>query len=139
MSQENLEKTREFIEAYNRRDFDTATRWFDPGVEWVLPEHQRSDSAIGVNGILRFWEGLDETFDELQLCPQEYVDAGDRVATRLRHRVRGKGSGLELDDELYHQVVTFRDGMMVRIEYLESWPETLEAAGIDDHPALRSG
>lgn len=138
MSEENVDKTRDFIDAYNRRDFDAATRWFDPDVEWVLPEHQRSDSAIGVKGIIRFWEGLDETFDVLQLRPQEYVDAGDRVATRLRHLARGKGSGLELENELYHQVVTFRDGVMVRIEYLESWPETLDAAGAHDHPALQS-
>jgi hypothetical protein len=26
--------------------------------------------------------------------------------------------------------------VMVRIEYLDSWPAALEAAGIDDHPAL---
>jgi ketosteroid isomerase-like protein len=129
MSEENVERTRDFIEAYNRRDFDEATRCFDPDVEWVLPEHQRSDSAIGVKGIIRFWEGLDETFDELQLKPQEYVDAGDRVATRLRHLARGKGSGLELEDELYHQVTTFRDGAIVRIEYLTTWDEALEAAG----------
>jgi ketosteroid isomerase-like protein len=138
MSQENVDKTRDFIDAYNRRDFDAATRWFDPDVEWILPEHQRSDSAIGIKGIIRFWEGLDETFDVLQLRPQEYVDAGDRVATRLRHLARGKGSGLELENELYHQVTTFRDDVMVRIEYLESWPETLEAAGVHDHPALQS-
>ena len=139
ISKENVDKTRDFIDAYNRRDFDSATRWFDPDVEWVLPEHQRSDSAIGIKGIIRFWEGLDETFDVLQLRPQEYVDAGDRVATRLRHLARGKGSGLELENELYHQVTTFRDGVMVRIEYLESWPDALEAAGIDDHPALQRG
>jgi len=138
VSEENVDKTRDFIDAYKRRDFDAATRWFDPDAEWVLPEHQRSDSAIGVKGIIRFWEGLDETFDVLQLRPQEYVDAGDRVATRLRHLARGKGSGLELENELYHQVVTFRDGVMVRIEYLESWPETLDAAGAHDHPALQS-
>ena len=131
MSQDNLDKTRDFIDAYNRRDFDAATRWFDPDVEWVLPEHQSSDSAIGVTGIIRFWKGLDETFDVLQLCPQEYVDAGDRVATRLRHLARGKGSGLELDNELYHQVTTFRDGVMVRIEYVTSWEQALEAAGIE--------
>jgi ketosteroid isomerase-like protein len=136
MSQQNVDKTREYIEAYNRRDFDAAIRHFDPDIEWVLPEHQRSDSAIGTRGILRFWEGLDETFDELRLQPQEYVDAGDRVATRLRHFARGKGSGLELDAELYHQVTTFRDGTIVRIEYVTSWEEALEAAGIDDHPAL---
>ena len=86
MSQENVDRTRDFIDAYNRRDFDAAVPDFDRDVEWVLPDHQRSDSAIGTPGIIRFWEGLDETFDELQLLPQEYVDAGDRVATRLRHR-----------------------------------------------------
>jgi ketosteroid isomerase-like protein len=129
MSQENVDRAREFIDAYNRRDFDAATRWFDPDIEWVLPEHQRSDSAIGVKGILRFWEGLDETFDELQLRPQEFVDAGDRVATRLRHLARGKGSGLELDDELYHQVTTFRNGTIVRIEYVTTWGTALELAG----------
>jgi ketosteroid isomerase-like protein len=136
VSQENVDKTREYIEAYNRRDFDAAIRHFDPDIEWVLPEHQRSDSAIGTRGIIRFWEGLDETFDEVRLEPQEYVDAGDRVATRLRHFARGKGSGLELDAELYHQVTTFRDGTIVRIEYVTSWEEALEAAGIDDHPAV---
>ena len=128
MSQENVNKTRDFIDAYNRRDFEAATRDFDRDVEWVLPEHQRADSAIGTPGIIRFWEGLDETFDELQLRPQEFIDAGDRVATRLRHFARGKGSGLELDNELYHQVVTFRDGVIVRIEYVTTWEEALELA-----------
>lgn len=129
MSQENVERTRDFIDAYNRRDFDAAIRDFDPDIQWVLPEHQRSDSAIGLRGIIRFWEGLDETFDELQLRPQEFVDAGDRVATRLRHFARGKGSGLELDNELYHQVTTFReDGTIVRMEYVTTWEEALEAA-----------
>ena len=128
MSQENVNKTRDFIDAYNRRDFEAATRDFDRDVEWVLPEHQRADSAIGTPGIIRFWEGLDETFDELQLRPQEFVDAGDRVATRLRHFARGKGSGLELDNELYHQVVTFRDGVIIRIEYVTTWEEALELA-----------
>jgi GNAT superfamily N-acetyltransferase/ketosteroid isomerase-like protein len=133
MSQENVDKTRGFIDAYNRRDFEAATRDFDRDIEWVLPEHQRADSAIGTPGIIRFWKGLDETFDELQLRPQEFVDAGDRVATRLRHFARGKGSGLELDNELYHQVVTFRDGVIVRIEYVTTWEEALELAG--DRPS----
>ena len=83
---------------------------FDPLVEWVLPERQSADSCVGPARIRRFWEQLDEHMDELQLLPQEYVEAGDRVATRLRHRGLGKGSGVELDQELYHQVITFRDG-----------------------------
>jgi ketosteroid isomerase-like protein len=132
MSEENVQKARDFIAAYNRRDFDAAVESFDPEIDWVLPEHQSSDSARGPDEIRRFWEGLDETFDELRLNPQEFIDAGDRVATRLRHYVRGKESGIEIEDELYHQVATFRAGRMVRIEYFADWSEALEAAGLTD-------
>jgi|SRR5215211_1874157 len=132
MSQENVQKTRDFIDAYNRRDFDAALEFFDPEVDWVLPALQRSDSCKGWEEVKRFWEGLDETFEELRLEPQESVDAGDRVAVRLRFHGRGKGSGAELDTEMYHQVTTFRDGMMVRIEYFTSWPEALEGAGVGE-------
>jgi ketosteroid isomerase-like protein len=132
MSKENVDATREFIAAYNRRDFDAAVASFDPDIDWVLPERQKSDSCRGPDEVRRFWEGIDETFDELRLQPQEFVDAGDRVATRLRHYGRGKGSGIEIDEELYHQVVTFRAGRMVRIEYFGEWAEALEAAGLRD-------
>jgi ketosteroid isomerase-like protein len=130
MSQDNVDKVTDFITAYNRRDFDAAVRFFDPEIEWVLPALQRSDSCQGPEEIRRFWEGLDETFEELRLHPLESVDAGDRVATRLRYHALGKGSGVEIDGDLYHQVATFRDGMMVRIEYFTDWPSALEAAGV---------
>jgi ketosteroid isomerase-like protein len=135
MSQENVDKTTDYIAAYNRRDFDAAVEFFAPEVEWVLPEHQSADSCQGPGAIRRFWEGLDETFDELRLDPQEVVDAGDRVAVRLLYYGKGKGSGVVIEGELYHQVTTFRDGMMARIEYVASWPEALEAAGVSDQPS----
>jgi ketosteroid isomerase-like protein len=131
MSRENVDKTRDFIEAYNRRDFDAALENFDPDVQWVLPALQSSDSAQGTDAVRRFWEGLDETMEELRLDPQEFVDAGDRVAVRLRYFGRGKGSGVEIESEMYHQVATFRGGTIVRMEYVTSWPEALEVAGIE--------
>jgi ketosteroid isomerase-like protein len=127
MSQENVDKARDFIEAYNARDFDRATANFDPDIEWVLPDHQAFDSGRGLEAVMRFFNEVEETMEELQLKPQEYVDGGDLVATRLRHYGRGKGSGAEIDTELYHQVATFRDGVIVRMEYVTSWPEALEA------------
>jgi ketosteroid isomerase-like protein len=129
MSQENVDKTEDFIAAYNRRDFDAAVENFDPDVDWVLPAHQRADSCRGPSEVRRFWEGLDEIMEELRLEPQETVDAGDRVAVRLRYYGRGRGSGVEIETEMYHQVTTFRDGKMVRIEYFTSWAEALAAAG----------
>jgi ketosteroid isomerase-like protein len=130
MSQENVDKARNFITAYNRRDFDAALEFFDPDIDWVLPEHQSSDSGRGLDDVRRFFEGLDETFDELRLEAQEFVDAGDRVATRLRYFGRGKGSGVEIETEMYHQVASFRDGTIVRMEYVTSWPAALEAVGL---------
>jgi ketosteroid isomerase-like protein len=127
VSKENVDKARAFIEAYNRRDYDAAVEWFDPEIDWVLPARQSSDSGRGPDEIRRFWEGLDETFEELRLDPQEFVDSGDRVATRLRYYGRGKGSGVVIEGELYHQVATFRDGKMVRIEYFGDWAQAVEA------------
>jgi hypothetical protein len=73
--------------------------------------------------------------EELRLEPQEFVDAGDRVATRLRHHGRGKLSGAEINEEMYHQVATFRAGRMVRIEYFGEWSEALQAAGMSEQDA----
>jgi ketosteroid isomerase-like protein len=130
MSEGNVDKTRDFIEAYNRRDFDAAIENFDPQVDWVLPPHQDFDSCRGPKQIIRFWEGLDETFDELRLEPQEFVDAGEKVAVRLRFFGRGRGSGAEIETELYHQVTTFSDGLIVRFDYVTSWQEALDLVGV---------
>jgi ketosteroid isomerase-like protein len=132
MSQENVDMVRDFIDAYNRRDYDAAIESFDPEIDFVLPAHQSADSGRGPDHVIRFFEGIDETFDELRLLPQEFVDGGDRVATRLRHYAQGKGSGLVLEKELYHQVTTFRGGRIVRIEYFADWNAALEAAGLSE-------
>ena len=55
VSQENVDKTMDFIAAYNRRDFDAAVEFFHPEVDWVLPALQRSDSCRGPDEIKRFW------------------------------------------------------------------------------------
>jgi ketosteroid isomerase-like protein len=128
MSHENVDKSRSFIDAYNRRDFDEAMENFDPQIDFVLPAMQGFDSCVGPDQIRLFWEGLDETFDELRLDAQEFVDAGDRVAVRLRYYGRGKGSGAALDTEMYHQVATFENGTIVRLEYFTDWGQALEAA-----------
>jgi ketosteroid isomerase-like protein len=35
---------------------------------------------------------------------------------------------------MYHQVATFRDGTIVRLEYFTDWGQALEAAGASSPP-----
>jgi ketosteroid isomerase-like protein len=128
---ENVEKAEGFLTDYNRRDFDAAMRHFDPQIEWVLPDMMGFDSCVGCDQVRRFFQGLDESWDELHLDAIESVDAGDRVATRLFYHGRGKTSGAEIHTELYHQVAFFRDGVIVRMEYVDSWPAALELVGVE--------
>jgi ketosteroid isomerase-like protein len=127
MSQENVEIVRESIEAWNRRDFDTAIQSFDTEIEWRLPPVLAGESGRGPEEIKRFWEGLDEVFEDFQLEPQEFVDAGDHVAVRSHFCGTGKESGIETEGRM-HSVTTLRDGRIVRIEYLDDWAKALEAA-----------
>ena len=82
--------------------------------------------------VIQFWDEIDENMDELQLRPQEFRDAGDLVAPSDCATTASGRSGAVIDEEMYHQVSTFEDGVMVRIEYFESWDKALEAAGLTE-------
>jgi ketosteroid isomerase-like protein len=132
MSQENVEAVKESMAAYNRRDFDAAAELFDPEIEWVLPAALGADSCRGPEEVKRLWLGIDEAFEGFRLEPEEFIDAGDHVPVRLRYRGRGKASGLEIEQEVFSQVITFRGGRIVRVDHFTSWDKALEAAGLSE-------
>jgi uncharacterized protein len=131
MSEENVEIVRDSIEAYNRRDFDTAVQSFDTEIEWLFPPFLAAESCRGPEEIRRLWEGLEEAFEDFQLEPQEFVDAGDHVVVRSHFHGRGKESGVETEGRM-HSVTALRDGRIVRIEYFNDWADALEAAGLPE-------
>ena len=56
---------------------------------------------------------------------------GDRIAARMRRKLRGKSSGVEVEYD-YWVVFTFRDGMFARAEWFEGRQEALAAAGLSE-------
>ena len=132
VSKQNVDRTMEFLRPTTAVTSTPPSSSFTPRSTGCFPRCRGRTPAEGIEAVKRFWKGLDETFEELRLDPQESMDAGDRVAVRLRFYGRGKGSGAEMDTEMYHQVTTFRDGTMVRIEYFTSWAEALEGAGLNE-------
>ena len=129
MSRENVEVVRRGFEAYARGDTETLLRLVDPEIEWKQVEEPAAvhGPRAGLESVARW----DETWDDLAISVEEYIDAGENVVAVVRSKGRGKASGVAVEQVSY-QVFTVRDGRVVRMR--EYGPgeraEALEAAGL---------
>jgi ketosteroid isomerase-like protein len=125
MSQENVERVRESLDAYRRGDYVVASTWLAPDVVWEVGQEL---PARGPAAVRRLWERWDDEWEDLETVAEEFVDAGDKVVVALRYRGRGRGSGVEVSDRSF-EVHTFRDGECVHKVDFATRAEALEAAG----------
>jgi hypothetical protein len=110
--------------SFDRRDFDTQFE-FPPAMQALgIPASfgGHEGRIEGMNNIFEVWGS--------ELEPLYVVDLGDRVLNLGLWRIRGRGSGVPLDQELA-QLVTFRDGLVIRDRNFMSWDEGLRAAGLE--------
>jgi ketosteroid isomerase-like protein len=129
----NAEHAVQGIEAFNRRDFDTALAGFNPDIEWEASADLGPDPMVyrGHAGVMEFWDGWLGTMDDFELEVTEAREApGDRVFVTTRARARGKGSGAPVEGEL-HQVFEYRDGSVGRVKLFGSRSAALTAAGLE--------
>lgn len=122
MSRENVEIVRSFLVL---DDFDEALAHADPGIVWNPVEESSAEGHEAVRASTARWK---REWDEYELIPEEFADLGDRVVVTVRFRMRGRGSGIEVDARLY-DVFTLRDGKIVRMDQFAERSEALEAAG----------
>ena len=92
----------------------------------ILPE---SAEAHGHDGVARFIRNQMEAFDELQVEPLEFVDAGESVVVPIRFGGKARYTGMEVTFAVVH-VVTLRDGKVTLTDMFREKPEALEAAGV---------
>ena len=129
MSQQNVDTTRRFTEALNRRDYKTAAAELDLELEiddTDIPESTGTDSFYA--WLARWdqaWE--DWRIEDVQIRPV----GADCTISLFKMIVRGKGSGIELarDDAV---LAEFRDGKIVRIGYYNDQAQALKAAGLSE-------
>ena len=135
MSQENLEIFRRAQEAYNEGDWDAALATMDPNVV-VDSTRAGPDGEIyrGHEGAKRFWRMLHDVFGSLRNEPEEIIDNGDRLFTRIRQRSTGRTSGAMTEDVIY-QIITIDNGRAIRLEFFRDRAEALEAAGLSEQDA----
>jgi ketosteroid isomerase-like protein len=109
---------------------DSALQEFlDPEVE-LIPIAQGllgGNTYKGYEGIRSFWGDFFSAWDEFHAKPQEFLDAGAQVVVVLS--MRGRMHELEVD-EVWSQLLSFRDGRVLLLQAFSSPDGALEAAGL---------
>ena len=90
------------------------------------PDQQIYCGREGADQFNAEWAGA---WDDWELEPEDYIDAGERVVVIINQRGRSKGSGIPLEMR-FAQVWTFQDGRTIRMEMYASVDEALEAVGL---------
>jgi ketosteroid isomerase-like protein len=119
-SRENVEIVRRGYGSWTNHDFSAIPEVIDPDLGVYR----------GLDGLWRFLEQLDETWERFQIEPEEFIDAGDNVVVAVRMSQKGRGNGVEPEMRLF-SVWTLREGKVVRVTggYRDR-TEALEAAGL---------
>jgi ketosteroid isomerase-like protein len=133
----NLEIARKAYEVLNRGEVDRFL------AEFVHPEYEFHTGVRvpSIPAVVRGREGLrawieqwyQEPWEEqLQMEVERIEELDDvRVLALLTLRASGRGSGARVETEYAH-IITFREGLGVRVDGFPSWKRALSAAGLDD-------
>jgi ketosteroid isomerase-like protein len=123
-----IESLRRGYEALHRGDFAAVFELLDPEIEIRdRPESPDAGTHRGHEGALAVFQQSVDTFQEMELAPEELIELGDQVLAVVRLRGRGRGSGVPIDERVTH-LWTFRDGRAVSMQIYTHKNEALEAA-----------
>ena len=117
----------------DRRDYEVNLLYFSQDVEFEFPAAMQT---LGLDASYRGHEGrieaMNKIFDvwESELDPMYLLDLGDRVLNLGVWHTQGRASAVPLEQELA-QLVTMRNGLVVRDQTFFSWEEGLRAARLD--------
>jgi ketosteroid isomerase-like protein len=132
MSEENLELVRRGWKAFERGDLPTALEVMSPDmVTYIAPPIPVAGTYNGREGFLQATLDWAESFDELVMTGEEFIDGGDQVVVRSLHKSHGAGSGVPVEADIWY-VWTVRAGKAVRVDIFNDRRDALKAAGLSE-------
>jgi ketosteroid isomerase-like protein len=131
MSQENVRRMIEALDAFARRDQARWSRFCDPEVEAVPVGDWPEREIRGIESVWDFLVATDEPWEPGAYEVVEVHSGRDTVAARMWRKLRGKSSGAEVDYD-YWAVLSFRDEVIIRVEWFNHRRDALEAAGLSE-------
>jgi ketosteroid isomerase-like protein len=109
---EVAEVVRRAYEAFSRGDFEAVVDFLHPDVEWVPPPSSVEPQPRRGRDAVREYLAPN-VFEDQTAEPVEVVEEGNRVLVAAHVRARASGSGIELDQIVYH-LYTIENGLAVR-------------------------
>lgn len=127
MPSEDADLLREALATHNLREF---AQYLHPdAVLYQAPEIPDSGTYRGKDEFLRGLRLWLEEWDEFRYVPVEIEETACGLFVRLRLLGRGKGSGVEIEQQIFH-FWQFRDGLLSRCEVYWSEDQARRAAGL---------
>ena len=135
MSRENVEIVRSAFDAWLRGDIESMLRLVDPDITVEqpaeMPDAMTRRGRAGVMDAIAAWP---EQWDDYQIEIVHIAEADDHVAVKTHQRGRGKGSGVEVEGEIWF-VFGFRNGKVTEWRMFGDEREALEAVGLSEQDA----
>jgi len=132
MSEENVEKVRRSVAAYNRGDIEGALEEWAPDAVWDWSKGHGFDAGVyrGRDEIRAFWQERLAAFEEIRI---ELVDLreveDDLLIVENIGYVRGR-DGIEAEARSTW-LIGFQDGEQTSLTLYQTKQDALEAAGLE--------
>jgi ketosteroid isomerase-like protein len=130
MSQENVEVVRRAFEVWNRRDLRTWLTFFDSDaeVDWSRSQSPFKGVYCGHREMEAFWNVFWSTWEDVQLEPHGFTEAGSEVVVPNTAHMRGR-ERIEVSARTA-LVFTVENGQITRLRLFDEQDDALAAAGL---------
>lgn len=131
MPNRNVELARDALDAMNRRDLDWLIAHCDPDVEMHM--HGVAGEPvlyIGASGIRDYFSDMAEIWESIEFSAEDIRDLGERVLIIIANRLRGRGSGLDVEASV-GCVFELRGGVVTEMRSYSEVADALAAVGLE--------
>ena len=96
VSSASVEVVQRAIAAYNRRDLESLRALNHPDVEvdWSASRGLDAEVYTGLSDVLAFFQTYFDTFEQIRVEPEEFIECGDAVVVPNVAHIRGR-DGIE--------------------------------------------
>jgi ketosteroid isomerase-like protein len=119
--------------ALQRGDFEAALGGYDRDVEWRGAAGGLDEGRIirGHAEVVEAFRDYYDTWERLELRPEEIIDTGDELVVFVHEVARGRKSGVVMETDTA-AINTLQEGRVIQVRNYLDRADALEAAGLSE-------